>query len=157
MPPFAYQFKTLIVIQSVLFLTAVPVWADTLYTAVLDGPTSETTSPAYGTATLILNSAETEVDYYIEYSGLQGNEIGGHFHNAVPGDYGPRLQLLLGGSPKSGIWQVGPFEVGELNAGRVYINIHTDLYPAGEIRGNIEFASVATEAASWGSVKALYK
>jgi len=153
----ASRFRMLSILTGFLLVTAMPVLAATLYTAALDGPSSDTTSAASGYATLILNSAETEVDYFIEYGGLEGNEIGGHFHNALPGQYGPRLQLLMGGSPKSGIWEVGPFEVGELNAGRVYINIHTDIYPSGEIRGNIEFASVATEAASWGSVKALYK
>jgi hypothetical protein len=153
----ASPLRVFAVSACLLLTAAAPVAADTLFTAVLDGPSSGTTSPASGFATLVLNSAETEVDYYIEYSGLEGNEIGGHFHNALPGEYGPRLQLLMGGSPKSGIWEVGAFEVGELKAGRVYINIHTDVHPAGEIRGNIEFTSVPTEAASWGSVKALYK
>ena len=147
----------LVTIIGVFSLAGFPALADTIYSAVLDGPSSGTTSAAFGSASLNLNSEETEVAYQIEFTGLEGNEIGAHFHNASPGQDGPRLQLLMGGSPKTGIWEVGPFEVGELNAGRVYVNIHTDAHPSGEIRGNIEFTAVPSEAASWGSVKSLYQ
>ena len=133
-----------------------PAWADTVYSALINGQTSGTDSPAFGTAILTLNAAETEVFYEVEYSGLQGNEIGAHFHNAAPGMDGPRLLLLFPGSPKTGFWEVEPFEVEELAAGRVYINVHTDAYPMGEIRGNLEFSSVPNDAASWGSIKALF-
>lgn len=117
--------------------------ADTYYTAVLDGPTAGTPSTATGTAVLTLNSAETEVTYVIEYSALVGNETVAHIHNAPPGVIGPVFHFLEFGSPKTGVWEVGPFEVAELNAGRVNILIHSDLYPASEIRGDVEFHSVA--------------
>lgn len=157
MTRFARRYPLLSGFAIVLLLQVSPVLSDTLYTANLNGPNSGTASPAIGTATLTLNTAETEVSYVVDYTGLQGNEIGAHLHNAPPGKDGPRLLLLFPGSPKEGTWAVGAFEVGELNAGRVYINVHTDLYPTGEIRGNVVFASVANEAVSWGAVKALYR
>ena len=141
----------------VMLVLAAPVFADTIYTAILDGASSHTSSPATGTATLTLNTEETEVSYVIEFSGLEGSETGAHIHNGAPGEVGLRFLTLLPGSPKVGIWEVGPLEVVELNADRVYINIHTDVYPAGEIRGNVQFNIVANEAVSWGSVKALFK
>lgn len=144
-------------ITGAFLLLAFPVFADTLYTATLDGPTSGTSSPATGTAVLTLNTAQTEVSYVVEYSGLQSTELGAHIHNGAPGEIGPRFQLFFPGQPKVGTWAVGPFEVAELNAGRVYINVHTEGYPTGEIRGNVSFATVANDAVSWGSVKALYQ
>ncbi len=138
-------------------LLAVPTLAETIYTATLDGASAGTPSAGSGTATLTLNDAGTMVSYNITYSGLVGSEVAAHFHNAAPGVAGPVLSPLPAGEPKVGTWAVGAFEVGELNAGRVYINIHTDMYGAGEIRGNIEFSSVATEATSWGAVKALFQ
>ncbi len=120
--------------------------ADTYYTAILDGPTAGTDSPTTGTAILVLNSAETEVSYVIEYGELVGIETVAHIHNAPPGVIGPVFHDLPYGSPKVGIWLVGPFEMAELDAGRVNILIHSDLYGGGEIRGNLTFDSVADVA-----------
>lgn len=117
--------------------------ADTYYTAILDGDTAGTTSTATGTATLILNAAETEISYVIEYSELDGTETVAHIHNAPPGILGPIFHVLAFGSPKVGVWPVGPFEVAELNAGRVNILIHSDMFPASELRGDMAFAFVS--------------
>ena len=153
---FARRFALLSGFVVLLLLQMSPVLADTIYTAVLSGPTAGTESTATGTATLTLNSAQTEVAYVVEYTGLQGIEIGAHIHNAPPGMDGTRLLLLFPGSPKVGTWAVSAFEVEELNAGRIYINVHTELFPTGEIRGDVVSSSVANEAVSWGAVKALY-
>jgi len=42
-------------------------------------------------------------------------------------------------------------------AGTAYYNIHSATYSGGEIRGFLTPAPVATEATTWGSVKALYR
>lgn len=142
-----------------LLLTAAagPAAADLVYSAVIDGATAGTTSAATGTVTMILNQAETEIAYEVVFAGLEGSETGAHFHNGAAGQIGARLQTLLPGSPKVGTWSVGPTEVAELNAGRIYINIHSSLFPTGEIRGNLEFTAVSAEPSSWGAVKALYR
>ena len=144
-------------ITGAFLLLAFPVFADTLYTATLDGPTAGTSSPAAGNATLTLNTAQTEVSYVVDYSGLQSAELGAHIHNGAPGELGPRFHLFFPGNPKVGTWVVGPFEVAELNAGRVYINVHTETNPTGEIRGNVSFSTVANDAVSWGRIKSLFR
>lgn len=151
------RFARNLTLLTVFLLLATPVLAETIYTATLDGASAGTPSGATGTATLTLNDLETEISYTISYSGLMGTEVAAHFHNAAPGVSGPVMSPLPAGQPKVGTWAVGAFEVSELNAGRVYINIHTNLYPAGEIRGDIGFTAVPNEATSWGSVKALFK
>jgi len=138
-------------------LPCAPAAAATLFTAVLDGDTANTASFATGMATLTLNDAETEVAFHIEYTGLDGVEGPSHFHRGVPGTDGPVLFTLPSGSPKDGVWPVSPTEVSYLFGDAVYINVHTDVYPGGEIRGNVSFQSVPAEPASWSAVKALFR
>jgi len=114
-------------------------------------------SGAYGTVTVILNDAETEAAYTVNFAGLEGEQTAAHFHNAPPGTPGPILFTLPLGSPLAGFWAVTPFAVQELFAGRVYINVHSNLFPAGEIRGDLVLTVVETAPSSWGEIKALYR
>lgn len=134
-----------------------PAATEVIYTATLDGATAGTDSPAFGQATLTLNDEGTAVDYRIAFSGLVGTETGAHIHNGAPGAIGPRLHTLPLGTPKIGTWEVDSFAIGELDAGRVYINLHTSLYLPGEIRGDVVSTSVAAAPTSWGAIKALYR
>ncbi len=115
-----------------------------VYQATLDGPQAGTASPGTGTAILVLNNAETELTYHIEYSGLLAAETVSHIHNAPIGIGGPPVKNLPLGSPKDGVWNatpdpiaLTPAMVAELKAGNLYINIHSTLHPGGEIRGQI--------------------
>lgn len=146
-----------IVVVAISLLAAASASGETQYTATINGAMAGTASSAVGTASLTLNTAETELSYIIEYGALDGDETVAHFHNAAPGVNGPVIEPLPAGSPKVGTWAVGIFEVGELNAGRIYINIHSTLYPGGEIRGNVESTTVANDGVAWGSIKALYQ
>lgn len=149
--------KRFTVLTFTLLLLALPAAAATQFTAVLDGASSGTPSPATGTATLLLNDAQTELSYTITYSGLLGPEVAAHFHNAPPGVNGPVMEPLPAGEPKVGVWMITPAEVVELMAGRVYINVHTTFYPGGEIRGNVTFDTVPSEEQSMSALKADYR
>ena len=41
--------------------------------------------------------------------------------------------------------------------GKAYLNLHSNVYPGGEIRGFLVPRAVATETGSWGQVKALFR
>jgi CHRD domain len=41
--------------------------------------------------------------------------------------------------------------------GKAYLNIHSQLYPGGEIRGFLTPAPVPTQERTWGSIKAMYQ
>jgi hypothetical protein len=140
-----------------LFAVAAPATAAIRYDVVIDGPTAGTSSTATGQGVLILNDELTAVSFEITYSGLEGPETGAHFHYGGPGAIGPKVLTLPSGTPKIGVWAITPENVALLLAGEIYVNIHSEFYVAGEIRGNVTQGQVAVDAATWGAVKSLYR
>ena len=147
------------ILATLVLLTslAAPATAAVRFEADLNGALAGTPSGATGTAVLILNDDATEVGYEIVYSGLVGVEGAAHFHNAPPGRAGPLLFDLPLGSPKTGVWPVTPEIAVELHAGRVYVNIPTDIYATGEIRGDVAFVAVPSRPVTWSGLKARYR
>lgn len=131
---------------------------EVVFSAVLSGANEvpPNASPGVGTAVLTLNDAQTEVSFHIEFSGLLGTETAAHFHNAPPGTNGSVVFGLPLGSPKDGVWAVGPAEVAMLMAEEVYVNVHTTSFPGGEIRGNLAIESTATASSTLSAIRALY-
>ncbi len=96
-------------------------------------------SNAIGNAYLTFDTLTKRLCYSISYSGLVGLETEAHVHAGATGTTDAVVfGLTPAGSPKVGC--VGPLARTEeklLMRGRMYINIHTDVYVAGEIRGQI--------------------
>jgi hypothetical protein len=96
-------------------------------------------SNAMGMAYVTLDDRTKRVCYSITYSPLQGVETEAHLHGAPTGETNAVLYDMPPlGTPKVNC--VGPIKPAEeklLKKGRMYINIHTDLYVAGEIRGQV--------------------
>ena len=133
--------------------------AGIVFEAVLDGDLQAppTGSPGTGFATVTLNDAQTEATYEITYSGLLGPETIAHFHNALPGTNGPVLFTLPVGTPKTGVWPLDAAALARLLSGSVYVNVHTTMFPGGEIRGNLAQTTVPAAAGTWGGIKNLYR
>jgi hypothetical protein len=114
-------------------------WAGTSFECVIDGTSNVPPNPVPGTGTgsFVLNDAQTELSYYIEFGGLVAPEIAAHFHNAGTRDNGPAVFNLPLGSPKVGVWQISPEMVAQLFMNRIYVNIHSEVYILGELRGNL--------------------
>jgi hypothetical protein len=98
------------------------------------------TSNAMGVGFLTFDESTKRLCYDITYSQLQGNETQAHLHgSALPGQTNAVLYDLNPlGSPKVNC--LGPITANEeslLKKGRMYINIHTDIFVAGEIRGQV--------------------
>jgi hypothetical protein len=99
--------------------------------------------------------------YNVTYSDLLAAETGAHIHGPAPAgtNAGVIFPLPLG-SPKVGT--VGPLTASQityLNGGLLYVNVHSVLYPGGEIRGQIVAGSctVPVDDSTWGAIKALYR
>ena len=128
--------------------------------------TTPTGSAATGTATLTLNAAGDTLTYSITLVGLDldgaqtpadaaDDVTAMHFHNAPPGSNGGVVFGLI--SPNhdvddliidpvagtlTGAWEnsdVNPLsaQLANLNAGDLYLNVHTQSFGGGEIRGQV--------------------
>ena len=120
---------------------------DRLTGAILRGDNSvpPVTSSATGTFTGALTNDWTELHYSITIEGLTPTVA--HFHNGAFDETGGVVKTLdfSNGMTISGVWSSSdgtqPFTtelLNELLAGRIYVNIHTEDNPGGEIRGNIQ-------------------
>lgn len=142
----------------VLLLLAPAAHGETVFVATIDGASNipPRSVVATGMATFTLNNDQTELAYHVTYQDLSSLEDSAHLHNGGPREQGGIVFALPVGTPKVGVWNIPPDMVTELFAGRIYINIHSVVYIGGEIRGNI-MQQVATEASTWGSIKAFYR
>lgn len=97
------------------------------------------TSAATGRLDASFDKAKNTLRWTVTYSGLSGPATMAHFHgpalaNANAGVAVPFPSAL---SPASGETMLTPTQVDDLMAGKWYANVHTALYPGGEIRGQV--------------------
>jgi CHRD domain len=118
---------------------------EALYTASMSGAEESTPRPttAIGHLAVILNSRQNKFRASGSFQGLSTVSTAAHIHFGVPGADGPvRFPLnisppgMLGGS-LSAISPIGAAEVALLDAGGLYVNVHSMMFPAGEIRGQL--------------------
>jgi glucose/arabinose dehydrogenase/plastocyanin len=95
-------------------------------------------TPASGSGTARLFPSTSELSWAIEFSGLTGTQTAAHFHGAARQceNVGVQIGLPLG-SPIVGSATLTPQQVSDLLAGLWYTVVHTDVYPGGEIRGQV--------------------
>ncbi|HIE65829.1 MAG: CHRD domain-containing protein [Nitrospira sp.] len=107
-------------------------------------PPTITTIPT-GTGTFTLNLAKTELTFVVTVTNLSGVITNAHFHNAAAGVDGGFVRTIFGdfiGNTATGVWRstdsqsLTPF-VTALEAGNIYVNIHTLDNGPGEIRGQV--------------------
>ena len=79
------------------------------------------------------------LSYTVNYKGLTGPAVAAHFHDApTPGGNGPPVvPATVTPSPIKGTATLTDAQIADLNAGKVYFNIHTAANPGGEIRGTL--------------------
>lgn len=160
------QVSILVVAAAAL---ALPAWGQTATTRLRPfEEVPAVSSTGQGTFTARLNNAGTSIAYQLSYSGLQGTVTQSHIHFAQKGVNGGIVIFLcsnLGNGPAGtqacppsgtisgtitaddvvaaaaqGITagQLGEVLRGMRN-GVTYVNVHSDLFPAGEIRGQLRF------------------
>lgn len=87
----------------------------------------------------MIDTDKNELRYVISYNGLSGgNEISAHIHGpAAPGQNAGIMQPLPLGNFKVGTWKYDEAQEQAILSGNTYVNIHSQKYPDGEIRGQI--------------------
>lgn len=95
-------------------------------------------SPASGFAMVTLDTDTNMLSWNITYSGLLAPISASHFHEAPPGSAGPvRVGVGALPSPIIGSAAVSDSYEAAILAGNAYYNIHTSVFPGGEIRGQV--------------------
>jgi hypothetical protein len=134
----------------------------TEFHATLDGAQEVPPVPTPGTgdATFSLDDQTNQMSYTINYQNLLAPTTASHLHRAPIGVNGPVVYGLAGpGFPSGhqGVVAINPADIPELMNLGFYINIHTQQFPAGEIRGQVEVTGTPVDPATWGKVKQLYQ
>jgi hypothetical protein len=95
--------------------------------------------PATGTATLELDTVTKVVHYTVIYDGLSSPPIKVHLHG--PKEEGMKAPAVLDEhsdhptSPTTGTVTLTDHQIDQLKTGQLYVNVHSQNYPDGEIRG----------------------
>ena len=98
---------------------------------------------ATGTANLVFDPATGGITGTVTTSGLSGPPTMAHIHQGAPGEAGPVLIGFVADGTGTGTFELpGDSVLDEeqaeaLETGLLYVNVHTDLNQAGEIRGQI--------------------
>lgn len=111
-----------------------------IFTAALSGANEVPANPsqATGKATLTFNQTTNTFNIVTTYSGGL-TATGAHIHKGAPGVSGPVIFPFT--QLTSPINYTSPaldsLQKADLFAGNYYVNVHSALYPAGEIRGQL--------------------
>jgi hypothetical protein len=129
------------------------------FTATLSGSQEvpPNASTATGSGTFVMDTVANTLSYNITFSGLMAPQTAGHIHGFAPP--GMSAGVIHGfaalGSPTIGVWNFAEAQEANIIAGLTYANIHSQMWPGGEIRGQIEQV-VAVEPRTFSAVKSLY-
>ncbi len=132
---------------AVLFLFSPTAKSQILFVASLDSAqeTPPTQSMAQGTAWAVLGADFKTVTYGVTYAHLDTTFTAAHFHVGAAGTSGPVVfPLTFSGNTTKGTWTAVPDSlVRAFLQGRMYVNVHSAKYLAGEIRGQFRMVSGA--------------
>lgn len=113
------------------------------FKAVLSGrqAVSSANTPARGELVAVLNRNTGQLRWKLTFSGLSGPVRGGQFQRQAASGQPASSVLAVGGrtltSPYEGRAVLTPAQSADLLAGKWYVNLRTDRFPEGELRGQV--------------------
>jgi hypothetical protein len=133
------MFATLALATTVMF--AGPASAEK-FKAMLDGKTEvpPTTSTGTGTADIDYDPASKKLSWKLTYTGLSGPATAAHFHGPAASGENAKVSVAIpsaASSPAEGSAVLTDAQAADLEAGKLYVNVHTAANPTGEIRGQV--------------------
>ena len=120
--------------------------AQSTYEAFLDGLSEvpPNGSPATGIGTVVLNALQTQITVDENWSGLLAPATASHIHG--PATAGVNASVLFpftgvpaatAGAIPTQTFSITAAQVTYLQSGLLYMNVHTAVFPGGEIRGQL--------------------
>ncbi|ODT21225.1 MAG: CHRD domain-containing protein [Kaistia sp. SCN 65-12] len=135
-------FSKVTVALAVLTLS-VPAWAETVsYKADLSGKAESppTTSAGQGSVAAVYDPANKTLVWTVNFTDLTGPVTAAHFHGpAAAGENAPPVIPIKSAltTPIKGSVTLTDQQAAELEAGKIYFNLHTAKFPNGEVRGQL--------------------
>lgn len=154
---------------------ATPSLAQTIYTATLSGGSEvpPIVTSATGSATVVLNAAQTQLSISVAFQNLTGTYSNSHIHGPAAPGFNAGVRWGFTGTLAGWVFSNGNHDgtltnflvtsgitatdVANLNNGLMYVNIHSSFATGGEIRGQLSLAPVPTSKTTWHRVKSLYR
>jgi hypothetical protein len=133
--------RRIAVMTAVMLALSATTRGDTVpFTVFLDGSQEAppNASPATGSGALTLDTVTNNVHFDISFSGLLAPQTAAHLHQAAFGVSGPVVVPLPMGSPIVFDSVVSDSVEAAMLAGNTYVNVHSTVFPGGEIRGQVE-------------------
>ena len=93
-----------------------------------------------------MSEDETQLDFLVNVLGLESILTAAHFHVAVAGENGGVVRGFNedeitvnpnGAVVIQGTWDLTALDLLNLRAGAIYVNVHTEGNPSGEVRGQV--------------------
>ena len=101
-------------------------------------------SPATGIGTVVLDDVLNTITVDLSFTGLVSSATAAHIHGpALPGVNAGVLFPLSGvpnataGTVPQQVFAITPTQIGQLQSGLFYLNVHSATFPGGEIRGQL--------------------
>lgn len=144
--------KKLITLFSITFVVltlAVAASAQLRFAASIDAQQEVPPSngPGIGNCKITLNAGETQLTATCTYSGVSSNVVGAHIHENGPVGVNGGVLFNFGytggtsGTIGPMTFNISPAQVAAMKAKRFYVNIHTNNFPGGEIRGQVKIST----------------
>ena len=164
-----FRYSILVLLASALVLGGAGASHATTfgYSASLSGANEVPANPSPGTgsAFLVYDDVANTLTTSISFCGLTAGLTASHIHGpAAPGVNAgvlhgfPATPLGSMCGSYGDVWSgLTATQVGYLNDGLLYINLHTTNFPGGEIRGQIYPDATPSRPMSWGRIKMLYR
>jgi hypothetical protein len=102
-----------------------------------------TVGSGMGSIELALNASTKVLTWTVAYKDLTGPVIAAHFHGPAMAGQNTGVAVPITGSLESpfvGAVILSEAQMADLTSGRWYVNLHTNAFPNGEIRGQIATA-----------------
>ena len=93
-------------------------------------------STATGSADVSIDTDAKTVSWTVTYDGLTGDATAAHIHGPASETENAAPMIVLDPIDK-GTAEITDEQMSDVKAGKTYVNVHTEMHPDGEIRGQL--------------------